>query len=135
MTRLILAAVAGYLVWTALWLTGNAVLFDDTAALAASNLTVTDPIALLEILGYSAACSWLAGNVAAHVAMGRELRAAQVLAGGLFVTGLVVQVGVWKYLPFWYNAAFLILLIPIPLAGAHFVLRRRQEASPFVHSK
>lgn len=131
--RLLLAALAGYLAWALLWLAGNAVLFDDTAALAAASLPVTDPVALLEILGYSAACSWLAGNVAAHIAVDREIRSAQVLVGALFATGLVVQLGAWKVLPFWYHAAFLALLVPIPLAGAGFVLRRRQEASPFVH--
>lgn len=135
MIRLILAALAGYLVWTALWLTGTAILFEETAALAAASLPVTDPVALLEILGYSAACSWLAGNVSAHIAVGREIRAVQVLVGALLVTGLVVQMGAWKVLPFWYHAVFLTLLIPIPLAGARFVLRRRQEASPFVHSE
>lgn len=131
--RLLLAAVAGYLAWTGLWLAGNAILFEETTALAASSLTVTDPVALLEILGYSAACSWLAGNVTAHIAVGREIRAAQVLVGALLATGLVVQYGAWKVLPFWYHAAFLALLIPIPLSGARFVLRRRHEASPYVH--
>ncbi|MEM7201210.1 MAG: hypothetical protein AAF628_13135 [Planctomycetota bacterium] len=130
MMRLILAVVAGYAVWTAVWLGGNAALLPEAAAAVQAGEAFTDPGALGLALALSAACSLCAGGVAATIAGGpMAWRAAWITAGLLLATGVAVQAGVWSLMPLWYHLVFLALLVPVTLLGARLRWRAGPAAS------
>lgn len=106
--KIALPVVAGFLVWSALWVGGNAVLWKDASA---------DTTSLAFALVRSVVCSLLAGLVAAKMAGVLKPLALKVLAGLLLVVGIAVQAGVWDQLPVWYHLVFLALLWPMTLFG------------------
>ena len=118
MIRAIGAALAGYAVWTVLWLGGNAVLFVDGAQVVEAGELYAEagPLGMLIVL--SAVCSLVGGALAARLAGGRFSVATWVLALALLGTGVPVQLGFWELLPLWYHLGFLVLLVPMTLIGA-----------------
>jgi hypothetical protein len=128
MVRLILAVVAGFAVWTILWLGSDQVLINaskdwygahqyafETAMLNATPFT-PDTTILLMHLARSVIISLMAGFLAAVVA--RENKKAPLALGiVLFLFGLMIQIMAWNYLPIWYHAIFLLLLIPMTVIG------------------
>lgn len=115
-----LAVIVGYVVWTVLWLVGN-------QGLVSAGWISKDPTRKIEslaglsgLLAISVACSLAGGATAGRIA-GASRRAAPILAGLLLATGLGVQWGFRELMPVWYHAAFLILLVPVTLAGAAVV--------------
>ena len=128
MIRLILAVVAGFAVWTILWLGSDQVLINaskdwygahqyafETAMLNATPFTPDTTILLMHLVR-CVVISLMAGFLAAVVA--RETRKAPLALGiVLFLFGLMIQVMAWNYLPIWYHAIFLLLLIPMTVLG------------------
>ncbi len=125
MVRMILGAIVGYAVWTAIWLTVNAMVFAEAGQVIAAGDAFTETGPLLGLLALSIACS-LAGGVAAAIAGGKCARGA-VLGNALLLlaTGIFIQAGIWSSMPVWYHLIFLQLLIPTALLGGTFVHRRQ----------
>lgn len=112
----ILAVIVGYVVWTLVWLGGN-------AGLRAFGVTPADPTsrlesasALLALLVLSMVASAVSGYVASRVSPSRA--AHYTCAALLLATGAAVQWGARSLFPPWYHAVFLLALVPIYLLGA-----------------
>ncbi len=125
MVRAILGVIVGYVVWTAVWLGGNAALFAGAQEAVARGEAIAGAWPLLGVLGLSVVCSVIAGVVCAKVSASRGLAPAIVLAVLLLLTGIGVQASIWKLEPVWYHAAFLVLLLPVTLAAATVGTGRR----------
>jgi hypothetical protein len=123
--RTLLAVLAGYALWTALWL-GGGFLFRRLWSGAypedfpASPMTAVVP--LVATLALSVLCSLVGGRLARDV--GRGSSAVWILAVALLATGVAVQASVWEAMPLWYHLPFLALLVPATRLGG----RRRVAA-------
>ena len=121
MKHTILGVVAGYVVWTAIWLGGNATLFSAAAEQSAAGEPVTAIGTLAGVLLLSIVCSLVAGMVAGW--LGKQNGAQAVLITGvlLVLTGIGVQASVWSLMPVWYHLSFLLLILPVAMLGARLI--------------
>ena len=126
--RSIPALVSGYVLWTVLWLGGNASL--RAAGLLPSDPTqpVLAPLPLFVLIGLSLVCSLLGGYVAGVVSRSSSMWTIALLGVLLFATGCFVQSTVWRLMPLWYHLIFLGMVIPVTLVGG-VVTRRRPPPS------
>lgn len=113
--------VAGYALWTAIFLGGSATVRASFPEVHdADGYTVSTGI-LLIYLAVSFLASLVAGWVTRRVADGATGSAGGrwvlVLGVALLATGIPVQLGAWDRLPLWYHVAFLLALIPLTLVG------------------
>lgn len=128
MVRIILGVVAGFVVWTILWLGSDQVLINlsptwygahqygfEDAMLNEKPFTPDSTILLMHIVR-SIIISLASGFVAAIIA-GENRKTPVALGVFLLLFGLGIQAYAWNYLPIWYHAIFLILLIPITVIG------------------
>lgn len=121
MVTKILSVIAGYAVWTLIFLGGNFAaqaarpeLYDESG--------VTTDVSMLSIgLVISVIASLVGGFVCAKIAGTSKTICASILAVCLLGTGIPVQLGFWDVLPVWYNLTFLILLVPVTMVGAGLV--------------
>jgi hypothetical protein len=130
MVRAFLAVVVGYLVWTALWLGGNAAFFGEAARVVDAGVPFTAAGPLAGLLAQSVVCSIAAGLAAAAIAKQRARAAVLVLAALLLATGVLVQIGVWPFMPVWYHLTFLALIVPASILGGRLVGRAAAPGSP-----
>ncbi len=118
MGKIILGVIAGFIVWTIIFVGGESMLRAISPSLTApENAASVDSIGLLT--GYlirSIIASILAGLTSAFVA-GENARTPLILGVVLLLAGLLVQIGSWSVLPIWYHLTFLILLIPMTILG------------------
>ena len=123
MMRSVLAVIAGYALWTALWLGGNAAFFGEAAEVVGAGEAYTEagPLALVIVL--SLVCSLAAGFVAAKVAGPAARGAVLATALLLLLTGIGVQMGVWSLMPVWYHLTFLALIVPVVWVGGQWGAR------------
>lgn len=117
MMHAVVAVIAGYAIWTVLWLGGNALFFKEAAAVVGAGDAYTAPAPLLGVIVLSVVCSLAAGMAAGRIAGSLARRAVMVMALLLLVTGIGVQAGVWSLMPAWYHLAFLALVVPVSLLG------------------
>ena len=127
MLRIILAAVAGFIVWTILWVGSDAVFMAISTsyreymdgfqkALETKQPFELSSIILLLTLFKSFVCSIVSGFIAALIA--RENNKSTLLLGVLLlVFGIFIQSVYWNYIPLWYHVSFLLLLIPMTILG------------------
>ena len=116
--RAVLAVVAGFVLWTVLWLGGNAGLgavFPEAAKAFADGGALDGERDLGAALLLAAVCSFVAGRLCA--AVGRARGPVLALAVLLLVVGAAVQASAWERMPLWYHLAFLALLVPLTLVG------------------
>jgi hypothetical protein len=119
-----LAIIAGYAVWTIIWLAGNfmlrtvGVLPNDTSA------RIESAGALATLIAISVLCSIVAGVIAAVISRGSSNYSSLILAVLLLLTGVAVQWNLFQVMPIWYHIVFLALLIPMVLVGARLVKPR-----------
>lgn len=117
MLKIILGIVAGFFVWSILWVGVDALLkavwADYNVSVEAMNFSAA---MLIMPLVLSAICSIIAGFVAALVAK-ENLISPLILGVLLLIVGILVQMGVWDKIPLWYHLAFWILLIPMTVFG------------------
>jgi hypothetical protein len=127
-TRAILGVIVGYAVWTALWLAGNAVFFGAVAEPVASGNAFIAVGPLVCLIALSVVCSIGAGLSAAAIA--RDRANVVVLASSmlLLLTGIAVQIGVWRLMPIWYHLTFLLLIVPVCVVGGR--LWRHESPGP-----
>jgi hypothetical protein len=126
--RSIAALVSGYVLWTVVWLGGNASF--RAAGLLPGDPTqpVLAPLPLFVLIGLSLVCSLLGGYVAGVVSRSSWKRTVALLGLSLFATGCFVQSTVWHLMPLWYHLIFLGLIIPLTLVGG-VVTKRRPTSS------
>jgi hypothetical protein len=128
MGRIILGAVIGFIVWTALLLSTDwiwTVLAPDwygrhqfDLQLAITNRTpfMADSLVLIIAVMRSAIFSLVMGYIAALIS--RETFKSPLLLGiFLFAFGSLVSVMAWNHLPLWYHFGILLPLIPLTLLG------------------
>lgn len=115
--RLILAVLAGTVLWGVLWnlgtLGGQALL----PALMAPEQPVTHAGVLVGLIVYSVVLSILAGWVTAALAGARPMPAVWVLAALQLAIGIAVEVAYWRLMPAWYHLIFLVLVVPATVWG------------------
>jgi len=117
MLRIILGIVAGFIVWSILWVGFDALLrviwtgYDESVkAMTFSSLMLIVPLIL------SAVVSIISGFVAALIAR-ENGKSPMILGILLLIVGVIVQIGVWDKIPLWYHLTFWILLIPMTILG------------------
>lgn len=117
MMKTALAIIAGYSIWTVMWLGGGAGIraaFPD-AYPDGGPYTATLPLILTLVL--SIACSFAAALVATKIADQSAGTAVMGMAILLLLTGIGVQLSIWNLMPLWFHIPFLALLIPVCLLG------------------
>lgn len=116
--RTFLGVLAGYALWSALWLGGGLLvrrLWSESYPETFPATPMTAVVPLVATLALSVLCSLLGGRLARDVGRGRG--AVWILAAALLATGIGVQASVWAAMPLWYHLLFLLLLVPVTLAG------------------
>lgn len=114
--RTLLAVLAGYALWSALWLGGDVAfrrLWPEAYPADFPATPMTAVVPLLATLVLSIVCSLAGGRLTRQFARGGG--AIWILAAALLLTGIGVQASVWKGLPLWYHLPFLALLVPVTL--------------------
>jgi hypothetical protein len=124
MGRTIVGVVAGFVVWSLLWLGGNAVVLGEAGRKVRAGEPLMETGPLVTALVMSVVCSVAAGVAAGWIAKGRELTAGRVLGVVLFLVGLAFQASAWKQMPVWYHLVFIALLEPVTALGARLVRRK-----------
>jgi hypothetical protein len=118
MGRKILAVIAGFALWSVLWLAFNTAQKKLGLLPADPQGQLNDASALLMLLLASVICSLAAGYVAVLIVGVRRLAPIIILAVLLIAVGILVEVQLWRVMPLWYHLAFLVLLFPMTWAGA-----------------
>lgn len=128
MARIILAVIGGFIAWTILWIGSNAAYQAISpgwfgahekafqAAFAANGPFQADTTVMLLSLVTGIVVTLACGFLAALIA--RENRKAPLVLGILLlVVGIAFQAMAWKYIPIWYHLIFLLMLVPMTIAG------------------
>ena len=128
MLRIILGAIAGFILWSILWVGGDALLsaispdwwgktsLEFRAAVENKTPYSLDSIVLILLLVKSIVISVISGFVTAIIA--KESAKSTLLLGILLVLfGIFIQSIYWNYMPLWYHLPFLLLLIPMAMLG------------------
>lgn len=129
MARKIVGIVAGFLIWSVLWLGSEKALsallpewhgvhqaaFE--AAVAKGGAFTADTSILLMNIARGSIVSVVSGYLAALIA-GENKRTPLILGVLLVAFGLFIVAMSWSYIPFWYHILFTALLIPMTMAGA-----------------
>jgi len=125
MLRIILGVVAGFIVWSILWVGVDAGLravwisYDESVkAMTFSSSMLIVPLIL------SAIVSIVSGFVAALIAK-ENSKSPLILGIVLLIVGIFAQMGVWDKIPLWYHLAFWILLIPMTVLGGKLRAEKR----------
>ena len=127
MLRIVLGVVAGFFVWSILWVGTDAVLKAVWAGYKENVEAMSfSPAMLIVPLILSAVCSITAGFVAALIA-GENSKSPLILGALLLIAGIFAQMGVWDKIPLWYHLAFWILLIPMTVLGGKLISQTNKE--------
>ena len=122
--RPFLAVLAGFLLWSLLWVGGHQAALAAAPSLYQADGVPTSSAALLGYLAFSIACSLAAGWLARRVS--RAGGAVVALGVVLLAVGIAVQATVWTREPLWFHLPFLALLVPACVLGG----RLAASASP-----
>ena len=124
--RIILAVLAGALVWAVLWNVGTRLTQAALPDIVRPEQPLTHTGVLLAYIAYSVALSVLAGFTAAWAAggAGRAMRAVWSLAVLQLGLGLFFEISFWNMVPVWYHIVFLALIVPATVYGGRLRERR-----------
>ena len=125
MLRNALAVLAGFVVWTVVFLGLAAAVRALFPADHGPDGSVTALLPLLVYLVLTALASLGAGYTAARIATAAVPRTVLVLGAILLAVGIAVQVSSWSLAPSWYNVVFLLLLLPLTVVGGRLAPARR----------
>lgn len=118
MGKMILGIIVGFVVWSIVFVGGEALVKAFAPGLAApENATYVDSVGILS--GYllrSIIASVLSGFTSAAIA-NDNAKTPLILGIVLLVVGILVQISAWNVLPVWYHLVFLALLIPMTVLG------------------
>jgi hypothetical protein len=124
MLRNILSVTAGVVLWSVLWVAGNAVLSLATPGSFKEDGS-TDLFAILAgILVWSIVLSILSGYVTVAIARSQGLVQTVIVGAILLAIGIFVQMQYWDVMPLWYHLSFLVLLLPMVVVGGKIRLAR-----------
>ncbi len=118
MLRYLLAILAGFVLWTILFLGGNAVLAALVPSAFNEDGSTSSSMLLIVLLLLTVIYSVLSGITTARIAQAHQVRCGLVLGLLLLLVGIGVQLQFWDIIPLWYNLAFLALLVPGAWFGA-----------------
>lgn len=121
--RTTLAIVAGFLLWSALWVGGHQAAVAAFPSWYEGEGIPSGTAIFAGYLAFSVVCSYLSGQLTSRIAA-RESRAVLGLGLLLLLVGIGVQASVWNREPLAYHLCFLALLVPATLLGG----RRRARA-------
>lgn len=117
MLKIILGVIAGFIVWSILWVTADAILrmISTTYEESARTMNFTSTLLIVPLV-LTAIVSIISGFIAAVIA--KENRKSPMILGViLLIVGVFVQMGVWEQIPLWYHLTFWILLVPMTVLG------------------
>lgn len=117
MLRTTIAIIAGFILWSVLWLGGNSLLRLLFPAALREDGQVSSSGLLILLLGLAVVASVGAGYIAMLIAQATVIRSALILGLVLLLVGIGVQSQYWSVLPLWYHVSFLVLLLPATLLG------------------
>ena len=126
MQRNILSVVAGFVVWSIVWLAINAGLRGVGMLPADPALPITEPSVLLALLVGSVIASLAAGYTTTMATPHGKKSPTAALGWVLIAVGVLVQGMNLALMPLWYHIIFVALLLPAAAAGGR--LRKIQEA-------
>ena len=127
MARMIFGVIAGFIVWSILWVGSDAVFGLISADWGKTSTEFREAVAnktpyalsatvLIALLVKSFIVSIISGFICALIA--RENAKSTVVLGVLLLLfGIFIQISHWDYMPLWYHIPFLILLIPMTVLG------------------
>lgn len=129
MVKIIIGIIVGFLVWSILWVGGEAFLAStispnwigqysrdaEKAMFNGTGMEHDSMIALIHLVR-SIFTSIIAGYMCALIA-GEFKRSTLILGIILLAFGLMVQIMAWAVFPVWYHVLFLALLIPMTMLG------------------
>ena len=130
MLKAIGAVVAGFVIWTVLFLGTNALISMASPESFNPDGSTDSVVLLLLILVLSVVFSVAAGLLTARMAGDIAFKSSIALGGLLLVVGIFVQVQFWEVMPLWYHLLFLGALIPGVLVGYGMSVARKAAASP-----
>ena len=127
MLRIISGVVAGFFVWSILWVGVDALLRAVWADYNRSVEAMSFTSAMLFVpLVLSAICSTIAGFLAAKVSR-ENTKSPFILGVLLLIAGVYAQTLVWDKIPLWYHLAFWILLVPATVFGGKLARPKYRE--------
>jgi len=128
--RKILAVIAGYAIWSVLWLGSNASAQAVSPGSFGEDGSVSSGL-LLVFLALSVVISLLAGWITTALATrDRSARGPAVWCGVLLLaTGIPIQLAYWTVIPLWYHLPFLAFLLPATLLGGSIRRSPRRVAA------
>ena len=127
MVRIILGAIAGFIVWSILWVGSDAIFSAISADWGKTSTDFRDAVAnntpytlsstvLIALLIKSFIVSIISGYIAALIA-GENTKSTVGAGVLLLLFGIFIQATHWNHMPLWYHIPFLILLIPMTILG------------------
>lgn len=117
MGRAIGAVVAGFVLWTVLWLGFSVVLQGVYPEVVVPGQRLTHTGVLIAFILYSVVISAVSGWVCAAIRGASPMKTVWVLAILLLFVGIGVEASAWELTPAWYHIVFLLLLVPATLFG------------------
>ncbi|MGD2109159.1 MAG: hypothetical protein PVI86_07180 [Phycisphaerae bacterium] len=118
MLRSIVSIVAGFVVWSVLWLVAGQVALGVAPAAFGENGATSHGGVLGGLLVASVICSLIGGLTVALIVRRSVTGHAVVLGVVLLAVGVAVQAQSWDAMPVWYHLLFLVLLLPLTVVGA-----------------
>jgi len=128
MVRIILGVIVGFIAWSIIWVGGDEAiamispqwygahkLALEKAVFNKDAFDASSAILVLKLV-HSIVASVLAGYLAAFVA-NESKRTTLMLGILLLAVGIFFEFIYWQQIPIWYHIVFLILLIPMTIAG------------------
>lgn len=111
------AVLLGFVVWSVIWLGGNALLVELHVLPGGADTPIQAAAPLLVLLACAVLATLAAGYAAGMSSPSGSRRTALILGVVLVVVGVAVQSQFWHLMPLWYHVAFLALLLPVCLLG------------------
>lgn len=130
MMRQIFAVLAGFAVWTVLWLGTNAGLTAALPEIFHEDGSVGSTGILILVTALSVLFSWIAGFTTGTMSTEHETKPVLTLAVIQVAIGIAVEIAYWDVLPLWYHLAFVGLLAPAILVGGRMAMRRKRGELP-----
>lgn len=117
MGRAIGAVVAGFVLWTVLWLGFSVVLQSAMPEVVVPGQPLGHTGVLLAYIAWSVVISAASGWVCAAIRKTSPMGAVWALAIVLLLVGIGVEASAWSLTPAWYHIGFLLLLVPSTVFG------------------
>lgn len=135
MLRIIFGAIAGFIIWSIIWVGtdtisvvlspnwyGKNITEFQTAVDRGEGFTVSASMIIFALI-LSFICSVISGFAAAWIAQ-ENTESTLLLGILLLITGIIVEVSYWNYFPLWYHLPFLLMLIPMAIIGGRLKRQR-----------